>query len=221
MLIGNKLEKIRKKEGLSRAAFSELTGIPTPSLINYETKDRDPSFSVVKNLTSIPQLKKYSQWLMLSDDNDLTIDLMIVTNPDDDHISVPISELFSSDVSSLVEKEELCNVISFKEEWLTQDLGVNPKDIFIMLTKGDNMEPTIKEASLIMVDKKVQKKTNGVYVLRFKGELSVKRLQFTMLNTIKVLSDNKTYDTEEINSEQISSTDFKIIGRVVWSGQKL
>jgi phage repressor protein C with HTH and peptisase S24 domain len=58
--------------------------------------------------------------------------------------------------------------------------GVNPNDTFIMLTKGDSIDPTIK-----------------------------------------VISDYKDYDTEEINPEQLTGTDLKIIGRVVWSGQRM
>jgi phage repressor protein C with HTH and peptisase S24 domain len=42
-----------------------------------------------------------------------------------------------------------------------------------------------------------------------------------MSNTIKVISDNKAYDTEEINPEQLTGTDLEIIGRVVWSGQRM
>jgi phage repressor protein C with HTH and peptisase S24 domain len=90
-----------------------------------------------------------------------------------------------------------------------------------MLTKGDSMDPTIKEDALIMVDKNTHKNTNGIYVLRFNGELLVKRLQFTMSNTIKVISDNKAYSTEEINPEQLTGTDLEIIGRVVWSRQRM
>lgn len=71
------------------------------------------------------------------------------------------------------------------------------------------------------VDYGRQKHINGIYVLRFNGELLVKRLQFTMSNTIKVISDNKAYDTEEINPEQLTGTDLEIIGRVVWSGQRM
>lgn len=42
-----------------------------------------------------------------------------------------------------------------------------------------------------------------------------------MSNTIKVISDKKAYDTEEINPEQLTGTDLEIIGRVVWSGQRM
>lgn len=138
------------------------------------------------------------------------------------HLNLPFYEISASAGNgTLVENEELVQNISFRAEWLRKDLGVNPNDVFIMLTKGDSMDPTIKEDALIMVDKNTQKHINGIYVLRFNGELLVKRLQFTMSNTIKVISDNKAYDTEEINPEQLTGTDLEIIGRVVWSGQRM
>jgi phage repressor protein C with HTH and peptisase S24 domain len=136
--------------------------------------------------------------------------------------NIPFYEVSASAGNgTLVENEELAHNISFRAEWLRKDLGVNPNDVFVMLTKGDSMDPTIKEDALIMVDKNTQKHINGIYVLRFNGELLVKRLQFTMSNTIKVISDNKAYDTEEINPEQLTGTDLEIIGRVVWSGQRM
>jgi len=154
------------------------------------------------------------------------IDRATLENKEDDtkgtHINLPFYEISASAGNgTLVENEELEQNISFRADWLRKDLGVNPKNIFIMLTKGDSMDPTIKENALIMVDKNTEKHTNGIYVLRFNGELLVKRLQFTMSNTIKVISDNKAYDTEEINPEQLTGTDLEIIGRVVWSGQRM
>jgi phage repressor protein C with HTH and peptisase S24 domain len=144
------------------------------------------------------------------------------TNATNNHVNLPFYEISASAGNgTLVENEELAHNISFRAEWLRKDLGVNPNDIFVMLTKGDSMDPTIKEDALIMVDKNTQKHINGIYVLRFNGELLVKRLQFTMSNTIKVISDNKAYDTEEINPEQLTGTDLEIIGRVVWSGQRM
>lgn len=153
---------------------------------------------------------------------DLLTQSVSLINETPDHINLPFYEISASAGNgTLVENEELVQNISFRAEWLRKDLGVNPNDVFIMLTKGDSMDPTIKEDALIMVDKNTQKHINGIYVLRFNGELLVKRLQFTMSNTIKVISDNKAYDTEEINPEQLTGTDLEIIGRVVWSGQRM
>lgn len=138
------------------------------------------------------------------------------------HINTPFFDVSASAGNgTLVENEELAHNINFRVDWLRQNLGVNPNDVFIMLTKGYSMNPTIKEDALIMVDKNTDKNTNGIYVLRFNGELLVKRLQFTISNTIKVISGKKAYDTEEINPEQLTGTDLEIIGRVVWSGQRM
>ena len=38
---------------------------------------------------------------------------------------------------------------------------------------------------------------------------------------IKVKSDNALYEPWEINKENLDGTDIEIIGRVVWSGQRI
>ena len=38
---------------------------------------------------------------------------------------------------------------------------------------------------------------------------------------IKVKSDNSLYEPWEINKESLDGTDIEIIGRVVWSGQRM
>jgi phage repressor protein C with HTH and peptisase S24 domain len=49
----------------------------------------------------------------------------------------------------------------------------------------------------------------------------VKRLQMLPNGIIKVKSDNTLYEPWEINKENLDGTDIEIIGRVVWSGQRM
>jgi phage repressor protein C with HTH and peptisase S24 domain len=214
----DKIKILRESLSYTQKQFAELTTIPLSTLNKIEGGFSNVGISVIDKIIQTPSLKKHILWLMTGDSPLNQIENSIFGN----HIQLPFYEVAASAGNgTLVESEELVQNISFRAEWLRKDLGVNPNDVFIMLTKGDSMDPTIKEDALIMVDKNTQKHINGIYVLRFNGELLVKRLQFTMSNTIKVISDNKAYDTEEINPEQLTGTDLEIIGRVVWSGQRM
>jgi phage repressor protein C with HTH and peptisase S24 domain len=214
----DKIKILRESLSYTQKQFAELTSIPLSTLNKIEGGFSNVGISVIDKIIQTPSLKEHILWLMTGD-SPLN---QIENSTSGDHIQLPFYEVAASAGNgTLVENEELAHNISFRAEWLRKDLGVNPNDIFVMLTKGDSMDPTIKEDALIMVDKNTQKHINGIYVLRFNGELLVKRLQFTMSNTIKVISDNKAYDTEEINPEQLTGTDLEIIGRVVWSGQRM
>jgi phage repressor protein C with HTH and peptisase S24 domain len=121
---------------------------------------------------------------------------------------------------ALVEKEEESTAMVFSEKFLRQDLGYNPANVFLMPVRGDSMSPTLKNQSIVMVNRVDGFSTDGIYVFRYDGRLMVKRLQF-LPNGIKVVSDNTAYEPWELGKEDIKSADFEIIGEVVWSGQRM
>lgn len=122
---------------------------------------------------------------------------------------------------TLVEVEEQANLISFEPEWLNKEIGVNANDVFLMLVDGDSMYPTLKNGAMIMVNKHFNGLSDGIYVLRHDSNLLVKRLQLLPAGIIKVISDNNMYEPWEINKEHINGNEIELIGRVVWSGQRM
>ena len=140
----------------------------------------------------------------------------------DTRISLPFYEISASaGGGALVEVEEQANLISFEPEWLNKEIGVNANDVFLMLVDGDSMYPTLKNGAMIMVNKHFNGLSDGVYVMRHEQNLLVKRLQMLPNGIIKVKSDNALYEPWEINKENLDGTDIEIIGRVVWSGQRM
>lgn len=121
---------------------------------------------------------------------------------------------------TLVEKEEESQAMVFSENFLRNELGYNPNNIFLMPVRGDSMNPTLKNQSIVMVNRVDGFSTDGVYVFRYDSRLMVKRLQF-LPHGIKVVSDNPAYEAWEISKKDLGSADFKIIGEVVWSGQRM
>ncbi|WP_099609065.1 LexA family transcriptional regulator [Vibrio coralliilyticus] len=121
---------------------------------------------------------------------------------------------------ALVEKEEESQAMVFSEKFLRQELGYNPNNIFLMPVRGDSMTPTLKNQSIVMVNRVDGFSTDGIYVFRYDGRLMVKRLQF-LPNGIKVVSDNSAYEPWALSKEDVQGADFEIIGEVVWSGQRM
>ena len=121
---------------------------------------------------------------------------------------------------TLVEKEEESSAMVFSERFIRQELGFNPNNIFLMPVRGDSMAPTLKNQSIVMVNRVDGFSTDGIYVFRYDNRLMVKRLQF-LPNGIKVVSDNSSYEAWELGKRDIEGADFEIIGEVVWSGQRM
>ena len=121
---------------------------------------------------------------------------------------------------TLVEKEEESSAMVFSERFIRQELGFNPNNIFLMPVRGDSMAPTLKNQSIVMVNRMDGFSTDGIYVFRYDNRLMVKRLQF-LPNGIKVVSDNSSYEAWELGKKDIEGADFEIIGEVVWSGQRM
>ena len=62
---------------------------------------------------------------------------------------------------------------------------------------------------------------DGIYVMRYDNNLLVKRLQMLLGGIIRVKSDNSMYDPWEITKSQLDGEELALIGRVVWTGQKM
>jgi len=138
------------------------------------------------------------------------------------HIQLPFYEVkASAGVGALVEVENQTKTISFEPEWLRKEVGVNPNDVFLMLVDSDSMYPTLKNGSMIMVDRNLNGLSDGIYVMRHDNSLLVKRLQSLPNGIVKVKSENTMYEPWEIKREDFNGIDLELIGRVVWSGQRI
>ncbi|WP_114787431.1 S24 family peptidase [Vibrio tetraodonis] len=144
-----------------------------------------------------------------------------IAPPPKGYLQLPLYDVeVSAGAGTLVISEEKAKAIVFSEAYVALDIGVNANNVFLMPVKGDSMQPTLKNGSLVMVNKIDQFTGDGVYVFRFDGQLMVKRLQFSKYG-LNVVSDNDNYQPWELTKEEVQSNDFQIIGEVVWSGQRM
>jgi len=72
-----------------------------------------------------------------------------------------------------------------------------------------------------MVDRHLNGLSDGIYVMRHDSNLLVKRLQSLPKGIIKVKSDNTMYEPWELDKADFNGTDLELIGRVVWTGQRM
>lgn len=114
-------------------------------------------------------------------------------------------------------EEEATTQYAFRRTWL-QSKG-KLENFVLFAVRGDSMDPTITDGDLVLIDRSKKQVVAGtMYALRTKNAVMVKRLQPTGATRIKVMSDNKLYDSYEIDLE---TGDIEIIGQVIWIGREL
>lgn len=108
---------------------------------------------------------------------------------------------------------------AFRKDWLRQE-GLNINDLSLVTVRGDSMEPTIQDGSLVLVDRSQQKvNDDAVYVMRVNNHLVAKRLQIDFTGGAYIRSDNVKYEPQHLDADQVKS--LHIVGRVVWAAGKI
>lgn len=107
---------------------------------------------------------------------------------------------------------EPCRHLAFRRKWLKWR-GFAEKDLAIVWSKGDSMEPTIGNNDTLVVHLGRTRPVDGhIYVVRNDDQLWVKRLQ-VLPSAWLLLSDNKHYQPIEVPKDEQHT--FEVIGQVV------
>ena len=91
------------------------------------------------------------------------------------------------------------------------------KEIEAIRVDGESMEPTLKDGSIIFVDRtKKHISKDGIFVVSTPGGLFIKRLNRKVDGSIELISDNKLYSTEVLAPSEVH-----IVGKVVGEIERL
>ena len=97
------------------------------------------------------------------------------------------------------------------------DEELTSKTLEAIHVDGDSMEPTLKNGSIVFVDRSQNTMDkNGIFIVNTPGGLFIKRLDRKADGSIELISDNKLYSPEAMSPNEIT-----IIGRVVGNVGKL
>lgn len=113
-------------------------------------------------------------------------------------------------------KNDAVSEIKFFRPWMRQNIHADDHDrINVATVRTDKMLPTFTRNDLVLVDTSVSRVDDaGIYVFEKSGILYVNRMQ-PVDNGIKVLSDNRHYDVEIFEADDM--TRVTIYGRVLSS----
>ncbi len=93
--------------------------------------------------------------------------------------------------------------------------GIAPENALIVKVNGDSMAPTLNDNDLVVIDKNFSISLNGVYVIKDNiNGLRVKRLDKDKAGNLKVISDNKNYETQIYSAAEMQDETITILGKV-------
>ncbi len=115
------------------------------------------------------------------------------------------------------ENEEDFTYLSL-DRFYTDMIGIKEGDnIEAIKVIGDSMETTIKDNSIVLVDRNKTDITNGgIFVINTKNGVLVKRVTLSLSGGISLISDNKNYPIETVSADEAM-----IIGKVIGALERI
>ncbi len=108
--------------------------------------------------------------------------------------------------------------IELSKNMLEEIIGMPiPKHIDAIRVTGESMEPTLEDGSIVFVDRDSRDSSrDGIFIVSTTNGLFIKRVRERVDGKVELISDNRLYTPEILNSDEVS-----IVGRVVGSMESL
>ena len=207
---------IDKIGGVGKA--SSIIGVSNPTIGRWKDGSSDAKLS---NIAAFAKAANVSlDWLIFGDTEaqspqQLAPDSEAVN--DDGYNYIPAYDIAVSAGHGMFSDgaEQPSKHLAFRKRWV-QARNLDPKCLAVLFTEGDSMTPTIPESAAIVIDRERTTALDGkVYVIRIDDRLYVKRTQWIPTGGLRLISDNKAYDTFDITKEDMQANDIEICGQVI------
>ena len=96
-----------------------------------------------------------------------------------------------------------------------RELGL-PRGVTAMTMANDDMDPYLRPGDVVFYDPRVTRvHTNGVYVLRIRDALVVRRVQRGTVEGVRLICDNERFGSEALTDGALESGNIAVVGHVV------
>ncbi len=232
MSYGERLRKVRKKLGLTQNEFAKAIGLKNKQTISDIENGKQQRLSVKNELNFCEKYNIDISWLQMG-----KFDMSTSKTNDGDRVKEPyvdygdsITLAYYPEVYTKVNKGSYLSLqntkpISFSKKFIELHLGLaNYKDMFIIDSVGESMEPTLKNGALLFVNPMKNEeegvRDGSIYMMICDNSMLVKRVLHNPIDKIHTLiSDNSTHDDITLATLEESGCDF--VGRVVGSFNKI
>lgn len=107
--------------------------------------------------------------------------------------------------------------IAFERHYMAAALGRADEAYLSLTVEGDSMSPALLHGDLAVIDTQVARvNVSGIYVLRFDGDLTIKRVTKRSDGSLVISSDNPQYARGDEAFTRDQATTLQVIGRMVW-----
>lgn len=106
---------------------------------------------------------------------------------------------------------DLYNYHPIRRSWVNSN-QLEPEHLKAIFPCDDSMSPTINVGDLAIVDERLLGETTGLFVIRIKGKLSIRRLEYRV-SDVKISTDNKHYSDESISQDE--ALKIEKVGKIV------
>ena len=209
---GKRLKEIRTKLGLTQKEFGKKLGLEWHKIKNIETEKHKLTPDIAEKIEQIYSTNGW--WLLTGKGSMHTNDNSLQKTEDKDTIEIDKLSLKAS-AGTGIENFEVDTVGRIKLSSSVFRTKPNPKNLKVIEVIGDSMEPTLQEGDIVVIDTNATYTIDGIYAINIQGEVFIKRLQFKLDGTIKIISDNQKYETMIYNPKESEHINFNVIGRKV------
>ena len=224
--INKRITQSRKSKGFTQKYLAEKLSVSLPTMNHYETGKRVPGADFLARLAKAVDCNP--GWLLSGEEEMQIKEDYCYPSPRPSHsnmegfVLVPRYNVeASAGGGSVIHSEQIVDHLAFKEDWVHKELGTNPKNLLLVHSIGDSMEPTIRSGDLLLVDRsKSQVKGEGIYLINLDDGLMVKRVEWLLDGSVVIRGDNTLVSREQILLPK-DLEKLHILGRVVWLGSKI
>jgi phage repressor protein C with HTH and peptisase S24 domain len=222
--LNDRLIYARKSKGFKQKELANILKISLPTMNHYESGKRAPNSELLSQIAKT--LDCDPGWLLTgegqAEKKGAHSSEPMSSSTLNDFVLVPRYNIeASAGGGSVIHSEQIVDHLAFKASWVSKELGADPKNLLLIHSIGDSMEPTLRSGDLLLVDRnKGRMKGDGIYLINFDDGLMVKRLEWMMDGTVVIRGDNANVSREQ-KLTAIEMEKLHLLGRVVWVGGKV
>lgn len=202
-------------------SFARMCEIPESSLRNY-LNGRVPGIDIASKIATVTGSS--IEWLVLGQGSRTAaarsqLQMMQSTDLPGFTLVPRLDVQASAGNGALALSEEPIDFLAFQESWL-RERNINPKYARVLTTRGDSMEPTIRDGDVLLVDTSIDRiRDNSIYIVVYDGFVLVKRVHGRVDGSIMLISDNERYPPENVSAHDVPN--IHVAGRVMWFGRSI
>jgi transcriptional regulator with XRE-family HTH domain len=215
--IGDRLAQVMQEQGVSKPELAKRFDVRLQSVYDWVNHGRIAK----KHLPLLIEVfnKPLSFWLG-TPEVALRHQIAVKTTPDS--ISIPQYNTGGKMGNGLVLRDQagIINGWNVNQEWFAKNVPscTSPKNLAIVTGFGDSMRGIFNSGDPLIVDTGVTScEYDGIYFFRVGNEGFIKRLQRIPSVGIRVISENKAYESWDIKE----GMDFEVFAKILraWKGE--